>query len=403
MLAAAGCRFPRQSVISIHCEVILQITKRASAVQEYMSGRWRIISQLHGRNQGLDLLRSIAIGLVLAAHSLALLPSGTWEHLPLAKAGFFGVELFFVLSGFLIGGILIREAEKSPLTPSRIIGFWRRRWIRTLPNYFLFLFLAFCVELFLHHASPPSWKYLFFLQNLAWKPPPHMPESWSLAVEEWFYLLCPIFLGALISISGRIRTWHFAAILLFLSLPRFLFLFANWNTAFDWDGELKKIVLFRLDAIFYGVLASWLYLKKQSFWTKYSIPAFAAGCVLVLFCTLIVRIDYSATLPASSKLLRGVLLFSLVSAGYALMIPLVLSYRSPWKPLSFATTIFSKISYSLYLSHLSLALPITIKLAGKIGLAYSIPVFLLLSTGISIATFLFFEHPITSLRDRWKN
>ncbi|HIK54769.1 MAG TPA: acyltransferase [Synechococcales cyanobacterium M55_K2018_004] len=350
----------------------------------------------------MDLLRSTAIGLVLAAHSLAVLPSGTWEHLPLAKAGFFGVELFFVLSGFLIGGILIRQIETSPLTPRSIFDFWRRRWIRTIPNYLLFLMLAIFVEVLVHRATMPSWKYFIFSQNLAWAPPPHMPESWSLAVEEWFYLLCPIILGGISAVSGKIRTWHLALILLALTMPRFVFLYANFGIDIDWDSQIKKVVIFRLDAIFFGVFVAWIYAKRRAEVEHYSIPAFLIGCALIVCSAFIVSREYSVELSAAQKILRGGAIFSITSLGYALTIPLALRYRSPSNSLAVFVAAFSKISYSLYLAHLSLALPISVRIFRESDVAYSILAFLGLSIGISTVIFLYFEHPITSLRERWK-
>ena len=87
------------------------------------------------RNFGLDILRAVAIGLVLLAHGLTSATAHSKLRVPLATGAFFGVELFFVLSGFLIGGILFRSiAEAGVFTPAALRGFWLRRWFRTLPN-----------------------------------------------------------------------------------------------------------------------------------------------------------------------------------------------------------------------------------------------------------------------------
>ena len=97
---------------------------------------------LPSRNLGLDILRSVAIGLVLMAHSLTFF--FRWTRLDLDASyyvlGFLGVELFFVLSGFLIGRILIEDV--LPERSWRSLGrFYIRRWLRTLPPYYLVLFL----------------------------------------------------------------------------------------------------------------------------------------------------------------------------------------------------------------------------------------------------------------------
>src|SRR5688572_4697894 len=89
--------------------------------------------QPHVRKIGLDLPRALAITLVLVSHFVK-----RCEIL-----GFYGVELFFALSGFLIGGILYRDLAASPgWTFPRVKHFWFRRWWRTLPNYYLFLIIA---------------------------------------------------------------------------------------------------------------------------------------------------------------------------------------------------------------------------------------------------------------------
>src|SRR5579862_5720183 len=134
------------------------------------------------RNFGLDLARAVAISLVLCSHF----------YVPTEVVGIYGVELFFVLSGFLIGGILLRSITSSPhgFGLSDLFQFWVRRWFRTLPNYYLFLLLYF---VFLPPPPRVNLKpYLLFLQNLAWPTPDFAGHTWSLTIEEWFYLLFPL-------------------------------------------------------------------------------------------------------------------------------------------------------------------------------------------------------------------
>ncbi len=151
----------------------------------------------------LDGLRGIAIGLVLLFHFRNLLTQTPIDlaWMKLSAAGWCGVDLFFVLSGFLITGILI-DAKGSK---DYFRAFYLRRTLRIFPLYFAFLAFYF---LFL---NPPrivvenaGW-YFFFLSNyfIAGRgtfPDPVVDPTWSLAVEEQFYLVWPLFIAM---VSGK--------------------------------------------------------------------------------------------------------------------------------------------------------------------------------------------------------
>ena len=113
---------------------------------------------------GLDLLRAIAVLMVLSSHALFFVRPLFPAIQALSLFGYLGVELFFVLSGFLVGGIAIRSFGAQPGTAD-LFGFWVRRWFRTLPNYYLFL----GVNLAMAAPAGPGGvaPYLVFLQNLA--------------------------------------------------------------------------------------------------------------------------------------------------------------------------------------------------------------------------------------------
>ena len=85
--------------------------------------------------------------------------------------------MFFVLSGFLIGGILIRALERDGATMATLLHFWIRRWFRTLPNYFLILLLLSAISCWLYHRSFWTLDYFFFLQNFNKPSPPFFAEA----------------------------------------------------------------------------------------------------------------------------------------------------------------------------------------------------------------------------------
>ena len=154
---------------------------------------------------GLDGVRAIAILMVIACHALSDLPGMTWSQnavVRVASQGWAGVDLFFVLSGFLITGILI-DARGSPHV---MRNFYARRILRIVPAYVAFLFFSLWIATIartssadevaqLHRTQLWYWTYsqniLIALHNWGAStfPTAHL---WSLAVEEQFYLLWPM-------------------------------------------------------------------------------------------------------------------------------------------------------------------------------------------------------------------
>lgn len=161
------------------------------------------------RDPNLDLLRAIAIVAVLGYHVEGMWPTkydalGTYAHL-----GKYGVTLFFVLSGWLIGGIYWREQAKTGNV--RVGNFWIRRWLRTAPPYVFGMLLGYAAVYFAR-SEHFDLRYLAFLQNYEQEVPFYL-VSWSLCVEEHFYLFLPLIGLVAMSMSKR---W--AAIFLW-SLP----------------------------------------------------------------------------------------------------------------------------------------------------------------------------------------
>lgn len=141
----------------------------------------------------LDGLRAIAVLAVLFHH---FLPSTF--ILNTFQVGALGVRFFFVLSGFLITGILLRYKQKasSKRQINEIIkSFYMRRFIRTFPAYYIYLFVALTAAYQL--VSPSFFWHFFYLSNIYfgtiqyWEGFDLLPHLWSLAVEEQFYLVWP--------------------------------------------------------------------------------------------------------------------------------------------------------------------------------------------------------------------
>ncbi|SDF31112.1 Peptidoglycan/LPS O-acetylase OafA/YrhL, contains acyltransferase and SGNH-hydrolase domains [Massilia sp. PDC64] len=161
-------------------------------------------SALTSRLRGLDLLRATAILLVLMSHYM-----GFVSHAPtfgvVGKVGWAGVDLFFVLSGYLIGNQLLAPAARGE--PLSLKAFFVRRLLRTLPNYYVVLAVYWLFP------GPPlggssmaaPWRFLTFTQNFGLAYGQTFTHSWSLCIEEQFYLLLPLVVLALARIGFPVR------------------------------------------------------------------------------------------------------------------------------------------------------------------------------------------------------
>jgi len=360
------------------------------------------------RNFGLDLVRAVAIVLVLLSHGTLLMAdllSETNRRLVLYLGGYFGVELFFVLSGFLIGGLLITlfsDAESKALWP-KICNFWRRRWFRTLPNYYLFLLLNVTLFHYWFGTAEMDWRHLLFLQNLAWPGSSLMPESWSLAVEEWFYLTIPMLLVGVHTFCGangrRTVLYGMCGYIVLFTLLRG---WVAFEPSVQWDEGIRKVVILRLDAVAWGGLLAWLMRFKSDFMTKNRHAHAFMGAVLVVISVFWV---HSGVTDTFDTYWHKTLLFTFTSAGVAMLIPWFYSMdRGPrqWPLVTQSITRISLYSYSIYLVHFSFVLPLlqTWPITRNLPPLLLLTLYLVLSIGVAALVYHFFEKPIIDMRDK---
>jgi peptidoglycan/LPS O-acetylase OafA/YrhL len=130
---------------------------------------------------GLDLVRSISVCAVVFAHS-------GYQYIGGFRYGVIAIEYFFVMSGFLVGEMLIREFHNGS-DFKLLMNFWIKRWFRTLPLYYLILIIK--VLLSNPFIGFKVWPYFFFLQNNVGGIG-FFSVSWTLVIEEWFYLILPL-------------------------------------------------------------------------------------------------------------------------------------------------------------------------------------------------------------------
>lgn len=353
-----------------------------------------------GRIIGLDILRGVAIAIVVFVHGALLVPQPARRvYLSWMPIKLDGVSIFFVLSGFLIGGILIRTLAAGKWAWRDWRAFLMRRWFRTLPNYLLVLS---GLVLYLKAFDPEGlkhfrWSYFFFGQNLTQPHPYFFPEAWSLAVEEWFYLLFPLACWAMV----RWRGWGGAAVwvpaVIFLLVP-LGWRWVSYREGMDpelFDRGIRKVVAMRLDALMFGVLAAYAQSRWQSVWLWWKKPGLGVGLALLVFFFFDAWEVKGAYPP---------LIFIWESMAVVAFLPYLSQLRSTgWRGLDQGIVFVSVISYSLYLLHLT---PVLHRVLPAVG-ADRWPVagawlfYIGVSVLASVVLYLAFERPTTRLRDRW--
>jgi len=368
-----------------------------------------VISTRKNRVFGLDLIRSIAIGLVVMSHATLLTfpTSKNPVFTGIRILGAIGVDLFFVLSGFLIGGILLRQIELQKTSVKNLLIFWKRRWFRTLPNYFLVLFLNVLIFLFLGNNLPKSiMLYIPFLQNFSSPHPDFFTEAWSLSIEEYAYLLLPFLLFFSFkffknSNKEKLFLWVTLLSIFGLTLLKVRYYFsAEINSYHDWSLSFRKVVLYRIDSIYIGFLAVYLVRKYSEIMKKIKFHLLIAGIfifihVLMLIYNLVpeTNLGFYVFVYLQTIILSLALLFPYFSA---------LNYSGIFlKPIKF----ISVNSYSIYLVNYSIVLlgmqeifEISTKsIFQKIGLIF---MFLMVTIIFSNIIYRYFELPILKFRDR---
>ncbi len=313
---------------------------------------------------GLDLLRAAAILGVICAHGFAVLYPhfgavlGVFGH-----GGFYGVELFFVLSGFLIGQILIRQGQTLGHAGG-VAVFYVRRWFRTLPLFFLFLAINVCLEFqFREHrvGLSEALSHGFFLRNLTGFHMTFFPESWSLAIEEWFYLLFPAALWLGLKISRRFDGVFLSVAFAFFTFSTVARMLAANDPASTWSEAQRMVVIYRFYALMLGMFAAWLSVRFPVRWRRYRVlGALAGAALLVAMYATLWKIENHQLAFGDDSYFARTFRFTLVSLGFALLLP----WASAWtltgeNSCSTAVRRVALWSYGLYLVHLPVFMVVT--------------------------------------------
>jgi peptidoglycan/LPS O-acetylase OafA/YrhL len=314
-------------------------------------------SKLHG----LETLRAYAIFSVLLFHYQYFFAHPGWLETGFFKFGWSGVDLFFVLSGYLITSQLLAEMDARKAVS--LDRFYIKRAFRILPPFgfvlALYVFVPWARE---KESLPPLWKLLTFTQNIGLDVANHrtFSHAWSLCIEEQFYLLLPLGLSVIAFAKVRDRTaWTIGVLMAMGVLVRFLSFRLLVKDQPGWMAWIYYPTQTRLDGLLVGVFIAWLFHFKSSareWLAARHFQTLLAGVALVAisyFFVLQNTPDRTTRVYVGMRsLYPSLFLFPMVSIGFGLIVVSAISpksflynLRSP--SLGWVAT----LSYSLYLSH----------------------------------------------------
>ena len=317
-------------------------TESTAAVQVNLDPRF----QDRQRQPGLDLLRALAIIFVVIYHAGIMgFPLPARVH----RWGWIGVDLFFVLSGYLIGGQLLAELARS--NRLSLPRFYARRALRILPAYFVILTIYFLFPLWREYPdmAQPFWKFLFSLQNIALHGGTAFSHAWSLAVEDQFYLALPFILLVLFW-RPRAAIILSCVILLCGVLLRALLASQNsTDTGVSFRGFQAWIYYptwTRLDPLVFGVMIAAIEKFRPRLWQR------LANLAIWLWLPALALIVYALWLREGDYIncTACVWQFPLLATGMAVLLICALSPRLPLQRIGIPGAAFiASIAYSAYL------------------------------------------------------
>ncbi len=338
----------------------------------------RLVPTTDHRILNLDLLRATAIVLVVGFHVTQMLTGDLIEDRALFTLGKYGVNLFFVLSGFLVGGMYFRQEPASPVI------FWLKRLWRTYPPYLIIVFLSWA-GVYLSRDQEFNLGYLVMVQNYYDKIPFFL-VSWSLNVEEHFYLVFLIVILFVKNPRKQLLFWIFFALIPILIRMAFRDRFAS-----DF-GYHHTATYFHIDSLSFGVLAAYLVHKKG---IRLSPPSFSAPFLFLLFIACAYHLSRFNT-PVNSYL--GPTILNLIITALLLVLYFNQTFQLSYLPF---IKLNALMAYSIYLTH-----PIMIHLCMAIlrklrisHLALSVPLTLIVLYAAAFIFYRLVEKPVIEYRN----
>ena len=363
------------------------VVRRPVRIRSSLPPEWLARGQI----PGLDGLRGIAILLVLLAHSArtAGFPESSALH-SVVRHGHLGVDLFFVISGFLITTLLAREQERSGTINLR--RFYTRRMLRIMPAATALIGVVALLQVFgWAHLEFRDWcGALTYTTNILYHPAWELGHIWSLAIEEHFYLMWPFAL----SVLGFAAGWKVPPVCLVgcwlircgiaLLVPHFV----SSADATYYASMAETWTFTRLDTISMGCLValSARTVTGRAWLDRLTSPPLMAAYFLILCATLQISsakftlcVAYSVQAATIGLLLWGLIRRAAVCRH-------LLSHR--------LLTSVGLASYSIYLWQQLFLHP------GQAGWIYAFPQNAVLALGAAALSFWLIERPFNQFKDR---
>jgi peptidoglycan/LPS O-acetylase OafA/YrhL len=299
------------------------------------------------RKPGLDLLRALAIIVVVVYHAALF---GFKLPRRVDRFGWIGVDLFFVLSGYLIGDQLLAPLARDQRI--KLGRFFTRRALRIMPAYFVVLAIYFLLPAWREYPemSQPFWKFLLSVQNIALHGGTAFSHSWSLAVEDQFYLALP-FLFLLLYRRPRAAIIVPCLIVVGgIALRAFL---AAQNPSVDGGVSFRGFQAWiyyptwtRLDPLVFGVVLAAIEKFRPNWWQR------LINCTPWLWLPGLGLIVYALYLGETKNLTVSACVwqFPLIAVGMAALLVCAVSPRLPLCRIAIPGAAFiASIAYSAYL------------------------------------------------------
>src|SRR6266849_3242925 len=346
----------------------------------------------------LDLLRGLAAFSVAIPHYFVL--NSTDRH-PSEVVAVLAVEIFFVLSGFVLAPQILSCVQSGRVTNIKI--FLVRRWMRTIPPYLVALLaISYATG---QIASLDFVRYLFYVQNLLWQHNlnDYFPVAWSLSIEEWFYVTFILIVFLCSRLYGR-RDERFCACVALAFIATISVVRMMHDQSDGWDAEIRRVTVYRLDSIAYGFL---LYLVVQRWRLRSHLVELSIGSRLapaMIFCLfgtvgIVVTAFALNNGPAVAKVLFPFIAPMFGVSAVLLFYTLSSATRASWQSALFLY--LGRVSYSVYLFHMLLILALRPHLQA-LSLLLQLAIYLGCMLCACSLFYWYFERPILAARPKYK-